>query len=324
MSTSRLQHWILILAIFMATFVLPVSARAAYPDQPIRIICGYAAGSGADVIVRYFAAKLERFAGQSIIVENRPGAFGNIATQATVSAKPDGYRIMLSGTATVVGNLFLIKDIPFDPIKDLQPVSSLLRNGFILTTSPNGKVNSVAELIASLKGKATAKYGQSSGNSLASAELFLAQAGLTSQRVNYKSSAEMVPDIASGELDFGMIDAVFAIAQARQNRVKLLAATPSTRVPGAPDVLPMAEAGLPGYAFAANWAAWFPKGTPPEIVKQMHDWLDQIVKSRETKEFLANNGADPLPNTVEGTQALIMSDYDTWARVAAAAKLEKQ
>jgi tripartite-type tricarboxylate transporter receptor subunit TctC len=321
---NRLQRWVLIFATLMMTFALPMPARAAYPDQPIRIICGYAAGSGADVIVRYFAAKLEKLAGQSIIVENRPGAFGNIATQATVSAKPDGYRIMLSGTATVVGNLFLIKDIPFDPMKDLQPVSSLLRNGFILTTSPNSKVNSVAELIASLKGKATAKYGQSSGNSLASAELFLAQAGLAAQRVNYKSSAEMVPDIATGELDFAMIDAVFAIAQAKQNRVKLLASTPSTRVPGAPNVPTMAEAGLPGYAFAANWAAWFPKGTAPEIVRQMHSWLDQIVRSPETKEFLANNGADPLPNSVGGTQSMIKSDYDTWERVAAMAKLEKQ
>lgn len=324
MSYSRLQRWILVSAIFAMTCALPISARAAYPDQPIRMICGYVAGGGADIIVRYFAAKLEKLTGQTVIVENRPGAFGNIATQATVSAKPDGYRIMLSGTATVVGNLFLIKDIPFDPIKDLQPVSSLLRNGFILATSPTSKVNSVTELVASLKGKATAKYGQSSGNSLASAELFMAQTGIAAQRVNYKSSAEMVPDVVSGELDFAMIDAVFAIAQAKQNRVKLLAATPSTRIPGAPDVPTMEQAGVPGYAFAANWAAWFPKGTPPEIVKQMHDWLNQIVRSPETKEFLANNGADPLPNTVEGTQAMIMSDYDTWARVAAVAKLEKQ
>jgi tripartite-type tricarboxylate transporter receptor subunit TctC len=300
------------------------SANAAYPDQPIRVICGYAAGSGADVIVRFFASKLEKLAGQSVIVENRPGAFGNIATQATVSAKPDGYRIMLSGTATVVGNIFLIKEIPFDPIKDLQPVSSLLRNGFVLTVAPNGKVNSVTELVTSLKSKTNAKYGQSSGNSIASGELFLAKAGIKAERVSYKSSADMVPDVASGELDFAMIDAVFAISQAKQNRIKLLAVTPSSRVPGAPDIPTMGEAGFPGYDFGANWAAWFPKGTPSEIVKQMHDWLDQIVRSPEAKNFLAQNGADPLPNSVEGTQALIMSDYATWENVARIAKLEKQ
>ena len=104
----------------LAAATSPVSA--AYPDQPIRVICGYAAGSGADVIVRFFASRLEKLAGQSVIVENRPGAYGNIATQATVSAKPDGYRIMLSGTATVVGNIFLIKDIPFDPSR-LRPIA---------------------------------------------------------------------------------------------------------------------------------------------------------------------------------------------------------
>jgi tripartite-type tricarboxylate transporter receptor subunit TctC len=320
----RIKASLFIVTMLAGVLLSPLAARAAYPDQPIRIICGYAAGSGADIIVRYFAAKLESIVGQSVIVENRPGAFGNIATQATVSAKPDGYRVMLSGTATVVGNLFLIKDIPFDPIKDLQPVSSLLRNGFILTTAPNGKIASVSDLVGALKGKTNAKYGQSSGNSLASAELFLAMTGTKAERVSYKSSAEMVPDIASGELDFGMIDAVFAIAQAKQNRIRLLAATPPARVPGAPDLATMQEAGIAGYEFSANWAAWFPKGTPPEIVNKMHDWLDQIVKTPETREFLAKNGADPLPNTVEGTQALINSDYKTWERVAAAAKLEKQ
>jgi len=299
-------------------------AQAAYPDQPIHLICGYSAGSGADIIVRYFAAKLEKLSGQSVVVENRPGAFGNIATQSTVSSKPDGYRIMLSGTATVVGNIFLIKDIPFDPIKDLQPVSSLLRNGFILTVAPNSRINSVSELVTALKGKSNAKYGQSSGNSLASAELFMARTGTKAERVSYKNSAEMVPDIASGDLDFAMIDAVFAIAQAKQNRIKLLAATPPTRVPGAPDVPTMSESGISGYAFAANWAAWFPKGTPREIVQKMHDWLDQIVRSEETKEFLARNGADPLPNSVEGTEALIKADYNTWANVAEVARLEKQ
>ncbi len=308
----------------LAGALLTQPAKADYPDQPIRVICGYAAGSGADIIVRYFAAKLEKLAGQTVIVENRPGAFGNIATQATTQAKPDGYRIMLSGTATVVGNLFLIKDIPFDPIKDLEPVSSLLRNGFMLTVAPNSKINSVPDLVAQIKNKPTARYGQSSGNSLASAELLLALTDTKAQRVSYKSSAEMVPDIASGDLDFGMIDAVFALGQAKQNRIKLIAGTPSTRVPGAADVRTMVEAGLPGYEFSANWAAWFPKGTPQPIVNKMHGWLDEIVKSPETKEFLAKNGADPLPNSVAGTNALINSDYDKWEMIAKAAKLEKE
>lgn len=324
MKQGLLRTWTLATAMIAFVAFVPGIASAAYPDQPIRVICGYAAGSGADTIVRYFASKIEKLAGQSVIVENRPGAFGNIATQATVSAKPDGYRIMLSGTATVVGNIFLIKDIPFDPIKDLMPVSSLMRNGFILTTAPNSKVNSVPEMVALLKSKPTAKYGQSSGNSLASAELLMAMTGTKAQRVSYKSSADMVPDIASGELDFGMIDAVFAISQAKQNRIKLLAGTPPTRIPGASEVPTMMEAGIPKYEFSANWAAWFPKGTPVEIVKQMHDWLDEIVRSPETKEFLAKNGADPLPNTVEGTQALIKSDYDIWEKVADVAKIEKQ
>lgn len=298
--------------------------QARYPDQPIKMICGYAAGSGADIIVRYFAAKLEILTGQTVLTENKPGAFGNIATQATVSAKPDGYSIMLSGTATVVGNIFLIKNLPFDPLNDLEPVSSLIRNGFFVSVSPTSKVNSIADLVATLRSKPTAKYGQSSGNALASTELFLQKTETTAHRVNYKSIAEIIPDVVSGDLDFAMIDAVFGPIQAKQGRIKLLAATPSTRIPTAPDVPTMSEAGVAGYSYAANWAAWFPKRTPPEIVNQMHAWLDQIVRSAETKEFLAKNGVEPLPNTVAGTRAMINADYDTWMRVAAAAKLEKQ
>lgn len=315
---------VLIVLILLTCGLVAQPARAEYPDQTIRVICGYAPGSGADIIVRYFAAKLEKAAGQTVIVENRPGAFGNIATQATVQAKPDGYRIMLSGTATVVGNLFLIKDIPFDPIKDLEPVSSLLRNGFMLAVAPNSKINSVPDLVAQIKDKPTAKYGQSSGNSLAAAELLLAMTKTHAERVSYKSSTEMIPDIASGDLDFGMIDAVFAIAQAKQNRIKLIAGTPPTRIPGAAEIPTMGEAGLPGYEFSANWAAWFPKGTPQPIVAKMHRWLDEIVKSPETKEFLARNGADPLPSSVEGARAMINSDYQKWETIAKAAKLEKQ
>jgi tripartite-type tricarboxylate transporter receptor subunit TctC len=299
-------------------------AKAAYPDQPIRIICSYVAGSGADLIVRYFATRLEKLAGQTVLVENRPGAFGNIATQTAVQSKPDGYRMLMSGTSTVVGNLFLIKDIPFDPIADLVPISSLLRNGFVLTVAPNSKVASVQDFVASIKDKPTAKYGQSSANSLASAELLLTMTGTKAQRVGYKSSGEMVPDVMSGELDFAMIDAVFAIAQAKQNRLKLVAGTPPTRIPGAPTLPTMSEAGLKGYEFSANWAAWFPKGTPAPIVKQMNEWLNVIVNSAETKEFRAANGADPVPGTVEGASALIKSDYATWDKIATAAKLEKQ
>lgn len=322
-----IYRWILNVAASAALLALATSSASAqqYPNRPIEVICGYIPGSGADIIVRFIATKLEKAAGTPVIVKNRPGAFGNIATGALVNSKPDGYTILITGTSSIIGNLFVLKDAVYDPLEDLQAVATLLRNGFVLTTGPNSKAGSVKEMIALLKSKGQqARYGQSSVNSLAAAELFLSMTELTAERINYKSSTDMVPDLIAGDLDFGMIDAVFALNQARQGRIKLLAGTPNSAIPGASDLPTMQQAGVSDYDFAANWGAWFPKGTPEAIVKQMHGWLTEIMQSADAKEFLQKNGAEPLTSAFGGATELVKADYEKWKRIAGVAKLEKQ
>jgi tripartite-type tricarboxylate transporter receptor subunit TctC len=296
-----------------------------YPSRPIEVICGYVPGGGADIIVRFIAAKLEEKAGQPVVVQNKVGAFGNVATGALVNAKNDGYTMLLTGTSSVIGNLFVLKDAVYDPQKDLTPIATLLRNGFVLSVGPDSPANSVEELMAIVKEKcADARYGQSSVNSLAASELFLSLTGLTAERINYQSSTDMVPDLKANDLDFGMIDAVFALNQHRQGNIKLLAGTPETQVPGSDNLPTMQTAGVAGYQFAANWGSWFPKDTPEDVTRQMHGWLTEIMSSDETKEFLLKNGAEPLVSEFGGAAELVASDLEKWTRIAEAAKLEKQ
>jgi len=296
-----------------------------YPNRPIEVICGYVPGSGADIIVRFIATKLEEKAGQPVVVQNRVGAFGNVAVGAMVNSANDGYSLLLTGTSAVIGNLFVLKDAVYNPQVDLKPIATLLRNGFVLSVGPDSPANSVEELIAIVQEKGDeARYGQSSVNSLAASELFLTLTGLKAERINYQSSTDMVPDLKANDLDFGMIDAVFALNQQRQGNIKLLAGTPETHVPGSTDLPTMEEAGVKGYQFAANWASWFPKDTPEEITVKMHGWLTEIMSSEETKEFLLKNGAEPLLSEYGGAAKLVADDLAKWERIAQAAKLEKQ
>ena len=297
----------------------------AYPNRPIEVICGYVPGGGADIIVRYIASKLEEKAGQPVVVQNRVGAFGNVATGALVNSANDGYTMLLTGTSSVIGNLFVLKDAVYDPQKDLTPIATLLRNGFVMSVGPDSEADSVEELMAIVKEKgAEARYGQSSVNSLAASELFLSLTGLTAERINYQSSTDMVPDLGAGDLDFGMIDAVFALKQQALGNIKLLAGTPETHVPGSTDLPTMEEAGVKGYQFAANWGSWFPKDTPEDITRQMHGWLTEIMGSDETREFLRKNGAEPLLSEFGGAAELVAADLAKWERIAEAAKLVKQ
>ena len=310
-----------------ALAVLGATAGLAqtYPNRPIQVICGYVPGSGADIIVRFIASHLEKLAGIPIVVENRPGALGNIATGALVKAPADGHTMLLTGTSSVIGNHFVLKDAVYDPQNDLQPIATLLRNGFVLTTGPDSPAKSVDDLTKILKKKGgEARYGQSSVNSLASAELYLSLTGTKAERINYKSSTDMIPDLKAGDLDFGMIDSVFAVNQARQGNIRLLAGTLDTPIPGADNLPTMAAAGVAGYVFPANWGAWFPKGTPEDITRKMHGWLTQVMESDAAKEFLAKNGAEPLTSPYGGAAELVRADYERWKKIAEAAKLQKQ
>jgi tripartite-type tricarboxylate transporter receptor subunit TctC len=301
-----------------------VASAQSYPDRPVRVIAGYPAGGGGDTLVRYYAAQLEKATGQKFVVENKVGANGKIATDATLSAKPDGYTLLIHGTAAVVGNTFLMKDPGYNAM-DLQPVATLAESVFTLTVGPESKARTLKELVASLKAAdGKMKYGSATGVTLVASEKFLLETGTKAERVNYKGTVDAAREMVSNQIDFLFADATFAIAQAKQGRLKILAVTSGGRLPSAPELPTMAEAGVP-YIFTPKWAAWFPKGTPDEVVQKMGGLLRDIAKTEETKAFLIASAATPLlSGSVAEATDVVKGDRDLWSKTVTEARIEPQ
>jgi tripartite-type tricarboxylate transporter receptor subunit TctC len=325
--TSRRAWWrrvALVLGLLLAAW--PAQAQD-YPTRDIRAICNFPTGTGADVFVRYFSEKLSGLAGKPVIVENRGGALGNIGTEAAARAKPDGYTILISpGSSTMAAALSTFKKLPFDPVKDFTPVTTLARLGFVLVVDPTSPIKSVADLTAHLKAKREkASYGVAANTGLVSAELYKKYAGLQVTRVQYREMQTLQNDMAAGSLDFSFGDPVFAVEQAKAGRIRALAVTSGERMSALPDVPTMKEAGLPEFGeLIAWWAVFVPAKTPPPVVSKLESWFNQIVASPDTKKFLNNLGSDPFPGNSRMLEGLLANDIKKWNEYVKLAGIEPQ
>jgi tripartite-type tricarboxylate transporter receptor subunit TctC len=308
----RVAACIMLLA---ASVLMGTAARADnYPDRRITMYVGFAAGSGADILARYFANKLQEVTGQTV-VENKPGANGIIAAQAAKQAKPDGYTILFSPSAGMAGGKFLYANLPYDPQKDFIIAAPLLDVAFALAVSVNSPAKSVAELTALLKAKPKARYGTSNSTAIAATQVYKTLMGFEAQQVQYKQTADALGDLADGNLDFMFIDGVFAVAQQKAGKVRLLATT-SARIESAPDVPTMREAGVGNYSFSVWFMASVPAGTPRDIVDKLNAAITKIEDMPETKKFLNNVASQPLKGTPEEMVKKLSDDIEVWAETA--------
>ncbi|MBV9629145.1 MAG: tripartite tricarboxylate transporter substrate binding protein [Xanthobacteraceae bacterium] len=317
------------LAIFAwlaALLVVAPVARAEYPERPVKVVLGLAAGGGADVLTRWYVEKLRQVSGGTYVIENKVGASGNIAADAVAKAKPDGYTLMFSASASMGGNRFIYKNLPFDTVKDFDPITTFCQLGFALLVNPEKTpVNSVAELTALLKqknGKAT--YGWAVTSALAASVLYTSVEDIPVVPVAYKTTAAAVSDLAAGQVDFVFADIMFATAQQKQGRVKILATSANRRAAMVPDIPTMEEAGVKAPDQTPWWAVWGPHGLPPEVISKLAKWINQITEMPDTREFLTSQGADPLPGSPEKTKEMLQRSIATWAKVVELAKIEPQ
>lgn len=300
-------------------------ARAQeFPAREIHVICGYDAGTGADVIVRYFAEKLGALAGKPTIVENKGGALTAIAAKYVAQAKPDGYTLFITaGNSTMSANSYIFKQLSYDPVKDFTPVTTLLQLPFLLTVSPKSPAKTVAELTQFLKGKGDkVTYGQANSFGIAAAELYKSIAGFKGVSVAYRNTPSAFTDMNGGQIDFIFADAAFAIEQSKSGNVRALATT--KKISAAPDLATMAEAGVTGFDLSAWWAAWLPAGAPQPVVDKLAGWLNQIVVSPEAKEFMARNGAEPFSGNAKLLIDHQATDTAKWVALLKAANYEQQ
>jgi len=293
-------------------------AQPNYPTKPIRFIVTFPPGGSSDLIARALAAVLSDRLRQQVLVENRPGAGGNIGIDAVAKSAPDGYTMGLGAAGALAANVSLYPKMPYDPVKDLAPVSNVAFVPFFLVAKTALPANDLRELVA----LASAKPGQLmlgyGGNGTAmhlSGELFKLMAKVQLTNVPYKGSGPAAMDAVSGQLDLAVVDVASAINQVKAGRLKAIAVTSAKRVSVAPDVPTLAEAGLAGYEATGWFGVVMPAGTPAEIIGRMNSELVTALKRQDIRERVIAAGAEPSPSTPAEFGALIRDEIAKWAEV---------
>jgi tripartite-type tricarboxylate transporter receptor subunit TctC len=293
-----------------------------YPSQDIRMVCAFPAGSGADVLVRHFAEKLRPIAGRTVIVENKAGAGGNIATEYVARAKPDGHTIYVHAGTAVAANQSLFKKPPVDVVRDIRVAATINRQPFMLVVDAKSPYKTVADLTEAMKKKGDrASYATAAPTGRIMGELYRNAQGLKAVEVSYKTAPDSLNEMLSGKIDYGMHDPVFSLAQQREGRLRILAVSTGKRLDALPEQPTMAELGIP-MDLTGWWAAMVPAGTPKPVVDKIHQWFVQMVSSDETKKFLNSFGGDPYINSPEQAQAMFERDVKAWGDYVRLAKIE--
>jgi tripartite-type tricarboxylate transporter receptor subunit TctC len=306
---------------------LPLAAAAQdYPSHEIRSICNFSVGSGADIVVRYYSDKLAGLAGRPVVVENRTGVQGTLASEYVAHAKPDGYTIMITpASSTLAAARYMFKQLRFDPDRDFVAVTTLARLSFAIAVDAKSPIRSIGDLTEQLKKKpGNGAYATGSNTGQVTGELYKEMAGLTTTYVPYKETMSALSDTISGRVDFMTYDITFLVPQARAGRLRILAVTSATRRASLPDVPTMVESGFPGYDLAPWWGVVVPARTPKAIVDKLAAWFNQITASDETRKFLENLATDPFPGSPESMSALLRTEIDQWGKYARLAKIEPQ
>jgi tripartite-type tricarboxylate transporter receptor subunit TctC len=321
--TTLLRTAVLAAACAAAAGLAPARAQQ-YPTQDIRFICAFPPGSGADVLVRYFAEKVHAISGKTIIVENKSGAAGLIATEYAMRAKPDGHTIFVHAGSAVSNIPALYKKPPIDVSKAVQVAATINRQPFMIVVDAKSPYKTLADLTEAMKKKGDkASYGVAATTGTVMAEIYKVKTGIKAIEVNYKTAPDSLNDQLSGKLDFAAHDPVYSLAQSREGRLRILGVSTGARLQANPDMPTMTEQGVP-MDLTGWWAAMVPTGTPKTVIEVIHGWFVKAVTDPETKKFLNSFGGDPLVETPEVAQARLIKDIDNWKEYVKVAKIEPQ
>jgi len=307
---------------------LPVWHAAAqtsappYPSKPLRILVGFPPGGNSDFVARAVGRGLGDLWGQQIVVDNRPGAGGNIAAELVAKSPPDGYTLLLGVFAHAVNPSLYGSKLPFDAVRDFTPVILCVSSANILVVHPSLPVKSVKELIALAKSKPAQITYASSGNGTAShlaGELLDMMAGIKTVHVPYRGTGLAHTDLMGGRVVMFFAAMAGTLSYVQAGRLRALGVTTSKRWPGAPDVPTMAESGLAGFEVNSWSGILAPAGLSPDIVTRLNTEIARIMREKQTRERLYSFGAEPIDNTPAEFAAYINSEIGKWAKVVKAA-----
>jgi tripartite-type tricarboxylate transporter receptor subunit TctC len=325
----KLPHRRQFLHLAAGAAALPVVPRIAwaqaYPTRPVRIIDGFAAGGPADIVARLIAHWLSERLGQQFVVENRPGAATNIATEMVVRAPPDGYTLLLAATPAAI-NATLYEKLSFNFIRDIVPVASLIRAPSVLEVNPSVPAKTVPEFIAYAKanpGKLTMASGGIGAPSHVFGELFKFMTGVNLVHVPYRGAAPAVTDLLAGQVQVYFDPIPNSIGYIRAGKVRPLAITSATRSEALPDVPTVGEF-VPGYEASVWWGVGAPKNTPTQIIDKLNEAINAGLADPKIKARLADLGGTPLVGSPADFGKLIADDTEKWGKVIRAANIKPE
>ena len=313
-----------LLAATAAALALPFVARNGfaqdkYPKGPVKLVLGFAPGGITDILARLTAARLETALGTQVIVDNRPGAGGNIGAAAVARAAPDGYSLFFGALGTAVTNQFIYANMPFDTANDFVPVALVASVPNVLLVHKDVPAKTIQELVALANGAA----GLGSSTHLAM-ELLKTETGMQIENVPYKGSALLQQDLLAGRIPVAMDSISIHLPHIRSGAVRALGVTSPTRAPDLPDVPTIAEAAVPGYDAVVWLYVAAPAKTPPEIVKLLSDEIVKAVRSDEMQAKMRSVGALPMPGSAEELAKHIGVETTRWKKIVDAAGLKPE
>jgi tripartite-type tricarboxylate transporter receptor subunit TctC len=312
------------LAAGLALPALRSSAQESYPQRPINVICAFPPGSGADILVRFWANKLQPLAPTPVVVMNRPGAMASLAATMTARSKPDGYTILVHAGSSIAGNMHIFKDPPIDVVKELRVVCTLSRHSYMLVVKKDSPFQTLQDLTLHLKTRGErATYGSSNTPSYVIGQLYNLSAGLAVRHVAYRTSADFIPDVDQGALDFAVVDSIAAIALHNQGRWRMLAIGSGSRLQSTPDLPTFTEGGAPGIDLVTWWGAMVAAGTPEPVVAQINAWFTKAMQAPDTRDFLKAQGNDVYATSAAEAAGLLRKSEQEWERMVRDAKVEK-
>jgi tripartite-type tricarboxylate transporter receptor subunit TctC len=316
-------------SLWIFSFIAAMQAAAAiaqdYPAKTITFYVPFAAGSATDTLARSLGQGITADTRQNVVNDNRAGANGIIATQAFIRTPADGYTVLIGTNTTHAANEHLYKKIPYDPVRDFTPVTTLARGGQVMLVHPRVPVKTVEEFIALAKrqpGKLT--FGSGSSSSRVASELFQQMTGLTLVHVPYKSNPMAVTDLVGGHIDMMITDVVTGLPQVQAGKVKALGVSSPQRLPNVPELPTIAEAGVPGYELTFWFAAYLPAKAPPAVTARLRELFISATKSAPAQSFFKTTGIEPWTTTSAELVKFQASESAKWAKVIKAAGIQPE
>lgn len=314
------------LAVISLSVTLPAGAQDKYPSSPVKIIYGFAPGGGGDVVARLLAQKLSEQMNANFFVENKPGANSNIAADFVAKSNPDGYTLLLNTSSLILGPLFGDK-LNYELFTDLAPIGMVSSAPMAIFTSPSVPAKTPAEFVAHLKANpGKLAYGSSGAGGIThlGMELFLQATGTSALHVPYKGANPVIVDVVAERIQIGMQTPLSVLPMAKENRIKVAAATGLKRAPLLPDVPTLSESVLPGFELVVWYGLLGPAKMRPEVVKILNTEITKALKDPATVARLAQEGMEPLTATPEEYGAYMKREFQRWENIVKTSGIKLQ